>query len=331
MHRSPRVGIAIDFDTLGGTPANARMEIASLPIRRPVARAWRLLGVAEQRGVAAASNLLQSVRVRVRAARSLPREQLVLRVDYPAGLFAEFAAVLGLLDHFEAQRRFYAGVAVRFGNRGLYYEPAAGENWWEYYFEPLPAGAMENAAPVRYVNAYEHVAFTQHATRTMSRARGHSLIRRHVRVRKALASRVDTYAREHFGDARVIGVHYRGTDKSAEAPRVRYEDVLASVHAQVDAAGSARCRVFVATDEQAFLDRMLKQFGKELIYCDAFRSIDGAPAHGGAADPRKRGEEAVVDCLLLARCNYLIRTPSNLGLCTTFFNPRIETSLLSVR
>ncbi len=48
---------------------------------------------------------------------------------------------------------------------------------------------------------------------------------------------VDAYVREHWGDAMVLGIHYRGTDKSAEAPRVPYEEVEAAVRQAISRAG----------------------------------------------------------------------------------------------
>ena len=43
----------------------------------------------------------------------------------------------------------------------------------------------------------------------------------------------------------------------------------------------------------------------------------------------REGLDAVVDCLLLSRAHTLIRTASNLSLCSTLFNPSLPDRLLN--
>lgn len=310
------------------------MSTRSGAARRFLGRVWRALGIAEHYSGFAWRWFLRTGRLCLRPVLSLRREVLVL--DNPdgfsAGLFAEFGAVLGMLEHYEVWRAQYAGAVVDFKGGGLYHDPAAGQNWWEYYFEPIDIGdgrGKSAKSAARRIDIYQHIQFSMRATRGMSRAGGHRLIERYIRVKPEIRRKVDAFVTENFGDAHVIGVHFRGTDKAAEAPRVAYETVLAAIRAQPGATGAQGCRVFVATDEQAFLDWMRTQLPDELIYSGAFRSPAGHPAHIGSPDRHTRGEEAVIDCLLLSRCQYLIRTPSNLGLCATFFNPSLPTTLLT--
>ncbi len=307
------------------------MNILLRPFRSGLRRAWRWLGVAEHQLVLAWRVLLRTLRLVLRPVLGLRKQVLVLDnpPGYSAGLFAEFGAVLGMLEHYEAWQRQYAGATVEFSGRGMYHDPAAGENWWEYYFEPIRIGSGPAIAAARRVDTFEHIGFSVRATRGLRRADGHRLIESHVRVRPEIGRKVDAFAREHFANAATIGVHYRGTDKSAEAPRVPYETVLHAIRARLAIAGQEKCRLFVATDEADFLEFMRAQFPDKLIYSGSFRSSNGMPAHAGNPDMFKRGEEAVVDCLLLSRCTHLIRTPSNLGLCATFFNPSLPVTLLS--
>ena len=47
--------------------------------------------------------------------------------------------------------------------------------------------------------------------------------------------------------------------------------------------------------------------------------------------PYKLGKEAVIDCLLLSKCNHLIRTSSCLSLVSEYFNPQLTDTLLNKR
>lgn len=245
-----------------------------------------------------------------------------------SGLFSEFAAVVGLLDHYERWRGLYAGVKVDFSH-GLYHDEAHGPNWWEYYFEPIDFGG-EGGAPGRVVNPHYHDLCANRVEREMSRATSSALVNRYVAVKPLVRGLVDDHIRHRWGQAFVIGLHYRGTDKAEDAPRVPYEQVESVVRETMRRAGSDPCRIFLATDEQACVDYMRARFPEQLCWREIFRSVDGRPIDVVNADGNhQKGLDAVVDCVLLSRVHTLIRTASNLSLCATLFNSRLPDRLLN--
>ena len=137
---------------------------------------------------------------------------------------------------------------------------------------------------------------------TMPREQAARLVARYVVQKPRIKAMVDAYVREHWGDAMVLGIHYRGTDKSAEAPRVPFDEVEAVVRNAISRAGPRPSKLFVATDEQAFLDYMRDRFPAPLLYREMFRSTDGRAIDVVNADGNhQKGEDAVLDCLLLSR------------------------------
>ena len=244
-----------------------------------------------------------------------------------SGLFSEFAAVVGLLDHYERWRHLYAGVRVDFPH-GLYFDPVVGPNWWEYYFEPIDVSDRPGAA--RVVSPYYHDLCANRVERTMPRATGAALVARYVVAKPAIRAQVEAFVREHWSDCHVVGLHYRGTDKSDDAPRVQYERIESVVRDAMRTSGSKPCRVFVATDEKPFLDFLRARLPGAVCYRPMFRSADGRPIDVVNADGNyQKGLDAVVDCLLLSRAHTLIRTASNLSLCSTLFNPDLPDMLLN--
>ena len=290
---------------------------------------WLLRGVLETLK-AAVIKLTRTVRSRLLLAKfPLKKEFLILNnASYTPGLFSEFTAILGLLDHRENWKELYAGLKVDFEKQGLYYEPAVGNNWWEYYFEPIDIGTRENATE-KIISTEQHVMFSVDAAGTMSRKRGFELINKYVRVKSHIRDKVESFIQDNFGDTFVIGIHYRGTDKKEEAPRVPYEEVFAAVCDAINVINTDRYKLFLATDEQAFLNYMLNRFPDNLTYYEASRSLDEKPVHARNRNNHRKGEEAVIDCVLLSRCNYLVRTASNLSLCSTLFNPLLPEIILN--
>jgi Nodulation protein Z (NodZ) len=303
----------------------SRADLVAQRLRRE----YRRLSESARLTRAAITLAARAVRQSLPSGLASRKELLVLRsAIYQPGLFSAFATVLGLLEHYDNHLGRYAGVRVDFGDEGLYYEPSAGNNWWEYFFERIDSGTGRNS-PAAVLGTDEHFYFARRVERTMPRARGFALIRRYIRPRQHIRDKVDAYVRNKFDAAYTVGVHYRGTDKFKDAPRVSYERVHAAVLDAAKSAEPVQIKIFVATDEQAFLDYMRKLFPDRLHCLDMHRSIDGSPIDMLQGDNRRKGEDAVMDCLLLSRCRYLVRTASNLGLCATLFNPDIPVRLLN--
>lgn len=279
-------------------------------------------------------------RGRISARGALARSGLPIRKEFlelgcargvdASGVFSEVTAVLGCLHHYQQRPELYAGVRVDFGEDGLYYEPAAGSNWWEYYFEPVIVGAASHAVR-RIVPPWQHDFFAETTEQEMSRSTAAVLLMRHVRCKPVVQDQVDRFWRDRVQDAYALGVHYRGTDKSEEAPITPYDEVVAAVREALADASAPDCKLVVATDEQGFLDHMLGAFPGKVLYRQVRRSVDGRPTHKAQGDGFQKGLDAVVDCLLLSRCARLVRTASNLSLVATYFNPVVPVSLVGRR
>jgi hypothetical protein len=284
--------------------------------------AWRGL-LAESDMIVA--SVARASRLRAIAAGLRPREVAVVNAGggrFASGLFSEFASVLGFLDHYDHRRDEYAGVAVEFRD-GLYLDPAVGPNWWNYYFQPIAIGG---GAPIRPIGHAYHDLCARRVEVDMPRERGADLIAKFIAPSAPVEELIGDFIRSHWRND-MIGVHYRGTDKRVDAPRVAYAEVETVVrqHLVPDSG-----QVFVATDEQSFVDFMAQCFPGRVLFRPMFRSTDGRPIDIVNADGNyQKGLDAVVDCLLLSKTRTLIRTASNLGLCATFFNPVLPQILLS--
>lgn len=268
--------------------------------------------------------------VLTRVGLPIRKEFLVLRCgegEEASGLFSEVAAVIGALEHYERWSGIYAGIRVDFRDQGLYHDPATGDNWWEYFFEPVSIGSPAHAA-TKAVAPLHHDAFANRVEERMSRRTAAAILDRHIRVKASLRQDADRFLRETFNGARVVGVHYRGTDKIEDTPRVPFDTVLAAIHDVLRPEGPEACPIFLATDDQGFLDHARRAFPGNVYVREMPRSVDGSPIHKTRRSGYMKGVDAVMDCLLLSRCQHLIRTPSNLSLFSTLFNPDLPVTML---
>lgn len=257
-----------------------------------------------------------------------PSEYLIGNLhEYPVGMFSVFSYVVGLLYKYDSGS--YAGIEINFEKSGLYYDPLYGENWWEYYCEPIVLG--KNKGIVKKSNLYQYINFCTLTELILTRKQVNALIQEYIKIKPHIQTKVDKFFEDNLEDHYVISVHYRGTDKALEAPRVAYEKVIETVKNHIKENNLNEYRIFVATDEWKFIETMENEFSDSICFYDSHRSHDGKPVHISTPNNYEIGEEALIDCLLLSKGNILIRTSSCLSMWSTFFNSDIPVILLSHR
>lgn len=246
--------------------------------------------------------------------------------EYNPGMFCTMGVVLGFLHHYE--QGLFAGLEVNFRNKGLYFDPQKGPNWWEYYFEPIHIGNSSNITIQKQYGA-ETINYDMFIQKNLSRQQNYKLIKKYIIPRSHITRAVNSFIENNFNNHFVIGVHYRGTDKFSEAPPISYESARREIQIQLvrqRLRSSKKIKIFVASDEQAFINFMVASFPGIIIAQKINRSTNGSPLHFSAVDsPYNIGEAALLDCLILSKCDLLIRTASRLSLWSSYFNPYVQT------
>ena len=237
----------------------------------------------------------------------------------PAGFFSVFHTVLGALDFMEISSDC-CGLIVNFEKKGFYYDKEYGKNWWKYYFEPIDIGKKTDV--VKKFSNDEQSFFTLNSEFNMSRKRGNELIRKYIFLKPHVQNRINNFYDNNLQGNYIIGVHYRGTDKCLEADIVPYKDVYEHLQAIIKDRHSYK--ILIATDDYYFLNYMNVHFPGRIIATNSIRSDEGAAVHFiEKGHTYKKGEDAIVDCILLSKCDLLLKTSSNLSNCSIKFNPKI--------
>lgn len=249
---------------------------------------------------------------------------------FSSGMFATFSAVLGALYLYDIG--YLAGIKIDMDN-GTYLDPMLGPNWWEYFFEQIILG--NDQAPKHISTLEDHLAFAYHGF-TLPNERAFELIQKYIHIKPNILEEVDKFVNQHFIKNHVIGVHYRGTDKKMETPLVPYEKTCQTIDNYIQTLKTnyqeKNFKIFVATDDQNFLDYILKLYPGKIVYNDFVRSSDETPLHYGNDHKYQsiyqKGREALIDCLLLSKCHILIRPSSCLSMMAANFNPKMPVIIL---
>ena len=231
-----------------------------------------------------------------------------------------------------------------------------GSNWWPHFFERETMRVDGDAGPAPEVRldgvltkygrfggfsdiVQGDTPYLYPMTFGLDRSTLHELVAAHATPRCDIRDEAGRMARTLFQPgAFVVGVHYRGTDaihgfsgalrhyRVAAVPYAAYLDEVQRVLA--DRAPSV-FQVFVASDEAAFVDAAHHAFPGRAVQIEAPRAgTDRRPVHltASGASPYDKGRSALLDALLLASTNYLVKGRSNLSDASLIFNPTLPYS-----
>jgi hypothetical protein len=255
------------------------------------------------------------------------RNDGVCSVELAASSLGFFAQLTYCLNVFRYCERHGAIPDIRL--TGLYVDHGRGPNWLDYYFDLVVPMTTEQLA--RRVTCTSKVGENGPPLGSpMSVDEGAFIVRKYLQPKPHIKKLVDDFWRALHVDRPVLGIHYRGTDKT-ETPRVSWQHCLTVVENYLSR-HSTFAAVFAASDEQRFIDFIRNSLGDVPVYFrdDYFRSMDDRPVHTGIeGGGYEKGEDAVVNALLLAKCSTVIRTSSFLSAWASLFNPNLKVILLN--
>jgi len=203
-------------------------------------------------------------------------------------------------------------------------------NAWEYYFEQpvdtrtayrsgrfvLSTGSGRKKSYMPFVETDERLDLVPERAEQLKAAAAD-----YMHVRPDLLLSFEEWETTHLAGKRVLGVHWRGTDKRAPPPGHRS---TTSLEALLTAVSDLRDRrkpdlIFLASDETGIRERIEEAAGVPVVQTEACR-LDAGDARGlhlanvRHARPNHRyllGLEVLRDAWLLSRCDFLVHGHSN--------------------
>lgn len=271
----------------------------------------------------AKTHLQQSFRV---ARRSLHQQRcrgrLCVDIRNPRnGFFAHLEWVLELLAH---QHLSGTPVDVRLSSP-QYVSPTRGTDFLKYFFvsnavmAPTPPDT-----PWFVIEEMNELGFSPSYDLVLNVELAHTLFFARYAFQPDFAAECEATRERLLEDHRTLGVHFRGTDKRRCAPRALLDTVFSVIDEQLTRHPNDT-RIFVATDEVAFLDHCVARYGQRVVWLeDHLRSGDGQPVHlGREVDGYQLGRDALLNCWMLSRCDTVIKTASILSAWAKVLNPSL--------
>lgn len=219
---------------------------------------------------------------------------------------------------------------VRFTNP-LYRAPGS-DDWFTNYFEfkrsvaPLSPERERSLEYAAVGSAYDYGIKGLELDLTLERA--NAAFNKYIALGRDVLEEANSFAAANGLDHTSIGVHFRGTDK-AEAPKVDRAAMFDAL--KVVAGATPDTKIFFATDEPDLIEAARRgEFSHRLVVYECQEIYpDGRAAHLTSGDGYRKGFEAVVTILLLAKCGVVIRTSSHLSAWANILNLEQKVVMLS--
>jgi hypothetical protein len=221
-----------------------------------------------------------------------------------------------------------------------YRSPQLGKDYFAYFFENIKLSEEDKLKiknkkiRISKISDISQLGLPENYDLKLTIPNAAGLVAKYIGIKEDVIDEVNSFCTAYFGN-NVLGLHYRGTDKKGEAPRVDWEKVTRNVQHYLKNSSLTDC-VFISSDEIDFIHHIEKRLNQEfprvsVIYRnDRYRSHDGRSLHlrfGG--DNYHKGRDALVNCLLLSRCDVLMKTASILSAWSKLFNLELPVIMLN--
>jgi hypothetical protein len=272
------------------------------------------------------------------------------------GFFCEFGNVISNLIYYEQDgiRSMYVDWTDQF----FPFKDKPHENGWDLYFEPivLDVNTTHIDEPIyRVGNTSAHELHDQLCVAQWLcyddylpyRLFVHEKINKHIRIKEQILNQVDSFYEKHMKGNMCIGVHVRYASAHVhETPsgHPSLDTYCVEVDNLLKRYPAGNVTIFLATDSHAVIQYFKKRYDKKLVYINTYRANNkedpgliyentqywiNKPDQWHKKKPGYQGGlGALMDCLLLSKCDYLIHITSNVSTYVCFFNPYIQSIYL---
>lgn len=247
------------------------------------------------------------------------------------GFFAEFRALLAKLVFAE---RFGMMPYVIWGSNFLYKEQEGLhgiDNAYEYYFNQPFGYSLEdvnNAELVTHSKSMQAVMIEREYKRDVYDISNEYLTvlsfvyRKYISLNEVIENQIYKQINSKFNGEKVLGVHFRGTDFKVgynnHPVAVQIEQTINAIKHVIKERNFTK--IFIATDEEAALESLKREFGSILIYYeDVYRGNSSKSIAFSNADRENHhyrlGYEVIRDMLTLSYCDGLVAGLSQVVVC----------------
>lgn len=196
-------------------------------------------------------------------------------------------------------------------------------NSWEYYFEKLNDFSLNEVYKSKNVlitsdKFFHFFTYNMDLDKELTR-----ILQDQIKIKKGLLKSYNKI-RSVFRDKKILGIHFRGTSykRSPGHPFPATKKQMFEITKNLINKENID-KIFLVTEEQNYLNFFKKKFPNKVIYIKSCYRSDKNDAFEIYPRDRHRyklGREALLETLLLSKCDYFIYLCSNISSAAISFN-----------
>ena len=266
-------------------------------------------------------NVLRSTAKKCFSVFKSKRDVLAVEINSIHGIGAKLVWVLEILAYCEENN-----LKPRF--KFSYPYSNGDDNYFDMFFE-IENSADDNNDFIK-ISSIGELNLEKNYNDILNIELAEQLIKKYLIINEDVVQEVDGFCAKHFGVKKVLGIHYRGTDKSQEAPYVPYDKVERNINYYLDKFPQTDL-IFLSSDDENFIKYIENcSFGRPIIYRkDSFRSADNAAIHHSSQNKYDINRDAIINALILSRCDALMKTSSILSAWSKLLNSNLPLIMLN--
>ena len=211
-------------------------------------------------------------------------------------------------------------------NENAYQDDLNNKNTWGQWFVH---DDWNEEDVIRDVGGIHYGSFIGGWIHESSRVQYYNLMKKHLVVRDHILKKIDDFKSKYFDGNKILGIHIRGNEifHDNTRPKLSFNYYKHKIDLYLDKGNYNK--VFVCSDQIHTINKLKDIYGEKMI---VYPTLTYSP--NGSHDyvyqkslPNEgyiRGEDILIESILLTKTDFLLRTLSGITLYSTIYNPELD-------
>lgn len=197
------------------------------------------------------------------------------------------------------------------------------KNAWEYYFNSLNKYTLNEVYKSKNV-IFTSSRFYEHMTHKIDNNKFNKF-KKNIKIKREHYKISNNFYNRYIKGHKVLGIHLRGSSYKTSANHPSpptFNQVKYKINNLIKKEKFKK--IFLCTEDKAYMDYMKKEFGNKILYFNTYRSYndDAFKIYPRNNHRYNLGKEILIDTLILMKCHTFLYTHTNVSTFVKFFSKK---------
>lgn len=166
-----------------------------------------------------------------------------------------------------------------------------------------------------------------------NRVKANNILTQYISINSNIVDKANEIFNKLFDkDDYIIGCHIRGTDKKKHVGGDKIEPSSYYKYINYLLQINKNAKIFLATDDTEYFNEFIKIYSNKVkYYGNVIRSKKNVFLDTTIKDNYKKGEDVLIDCILLSKCNYLLKCSSAVSEFAIYLNLKLHNNSFNLQ